>query len=93
MEYSLLSACVCLLLGCCIQDNDQFRQSLSNILPDHSFKPLIEELKKLRDFAHLAVSRFSNLIYTNLINISSRLYLGYNDAKRKRKSTKNFAIV
>ncbi|OTF75428.1 hypothetical protein BLA29_011648, partial [Euroglyphus maynei] len=54
MEYSLLSACVCLLLGCCIQDNNEYRQSLSNILPDHSFKPLIEQLKKLRDFAHLA---------------------------------------
>ncbi|KAH9512023.1 hypothetical protein DERF_010439 [Dermatophagoides farinae] len=53
MEYSLLSACVCLLLGCCIQENNQHRKLLYDILPDHSFKPLIEQLKKLRDFAHL----------------------------------------
>ncbi|KAH9528806.1 hypothetical protein DERF_002721 [Dermatophagoides farinae] len=55
MEYSLLSAYVCLLLGCCIQENNQHRKLLFDILPDHSFKPLIEQLKKLRDFVHLTV--------------------------------------
>lgn len=58
MEHSLLSACICLLFGCCIMENQQYRESLKDELPNNSFKPLIEQLEKLRDFAHLAVSDF-----------------------------------
>lgn len=58
MEHSLLSACVCLLFGCCIQENDDYMQILKDTLPNNSFDPLIEMLEKLRDFAHLAVSCF-----------------------------------
>lgn len=56
MEHSLLAACVCLLFGCCIQDNDDYMHTLKDSLPNNSFDPLIEILEKLRDFAHLAVS-------------------------------------
>lgn len=54
MEHSLLAACVCLLFGCCIQDNDDYMHTLKDSLPNNSFDPLIEILEKLRDFAHLA---------------------------------------
>ncbi|KAI2804224.1 hypothetical protein BLOT_003203 [Blomia tropicalis] len=54
MEHSLLSACVCLLFGCCIQDNEENMNILKESLPNMSFDPLIEMLEKLRDFAHLA---------------------------------------
>lgn len=56
MEHSLLSACVCLLFGCCIQENEDYMNTLKDSLPNKSFDPLIEMLEKLRDFAHLAVS-------------------------------------
>lgn len=56
MEHSLISACVCLLFGCCIQDNTDYRTRIEQALPNGSFDPLIEMLEKLRDFAHLAVS-------------------------------------
>lgn len=56
MEHSLLAACVCLMFGCSIKDNDQYMTTLKNALPNHSFDPLVEMLEKLRDFAHLAVN-------------------------------------
>ena len=64
MEHSLLSACVCLLFGCCIQDNEENMNILKESLPNMSFDPLIEMLEKLRDFAHLAV----NIFYFNFIH-------------------------
>ena len=56
MEHSLLAACVCLMFGCCIKDNEDYMSILKNTLPNSSFDPLIEMLEKLRDFAHLAVN-------------------------------------
>lgn len=58
MEHSLLAACVCLVFGCCIENNEDYQIRLQNALPQKSFVPLIEMLVKLRDFAHLAVSTF-----------------------------------
>lgn len=57
MEHSLVSACVCLLFGCCVQDNEDYMNILKESLPKNSLGPLIGELEKLRDFSHLAVCR------------------------------------
>ena len=56
MEHSIVAACVSLLLGCCIQDHPNGKDEIIDLLPDHSFDPLIDVLRKLNEFAHLAVS-------------------------------------
>ena len=57
MEHSIIAACVSLLLGCSIQDNPAGKDIVTSLLPDQSFDPLIDVLRKLHEFAHLAVSR------------------------------------
>ena len=56
MEHSIIAACVSLLLGCSVQDNPQGKDSVAKLLPDQSFDPLVDVLRKLHEFAHLAVS-------------------------------------
>jgi hypothetical protein len=54
MEHSVIAACVSLLLGCSVQDNSEGKHLLAGLLPDKSFDPLIDVLRKLHEFAHLA---------------------------------------
>jgi hypothetical protein len=56
MEHSIIAACVSLLLGCTVQDDPDGKEIVTHLLPDHSFDPLIDVLRKLHEFAHLAVS-------------------------------------
>lgn len=57
MEHSIIAACVSLLLGCSIQgDPKSGKELIANLLPEQSFDPLIDVLRKLHEFAHLAVS-------------------------------------
>lgn len=76
MEHSIIAACISLLLGCCIQDNGQYTNTVRENLPNLSFDPLVEVLQKLRDFAYLAVSHNSLevLINLKLINIYTYFY-------------------
>ncbi|CAG2111189.1 unnamed protein product, partial [Medioppia subpectinata] len=54
MEHSIIAACIALLLGCTIQDNMRYTNTVRSNLPNQSFDPLVEVLQKLRDFAYLA---------------------------------------
>ena len=56
MEHSIVAACISLLLGCSVQDNQTGMESVADLLPDRSFDPLVDVLRKLHEFAHLAVS-------------------------------------
>jgi len=54
MEHSIIAACISLLLGCSVQDNPEGRNTVADLLPDRSFEPLIDVVRKLQEFAHLA---------------------------------------
>ena len=56
MEHSIIAACISLLLGCAVQDDPQGKANVSKLLPNESFDPLLDVLRKLHEFAHLAVS-------------------------------------
>lgn len=54
MEHSVIAACLAILFGCIIQDNNEFREQLISCLHQQSVAPLVDVLQKLHDFAHLA---------------------------------------
>lgn len=63
MEHSIIAACVSLLLGCSIQTDPKAGKDLiAKMLPDSSFDPLIDVLRKLHEFAHLAVCHNHSLV-------------------------------
>lgn len=63
MEHSIIAACISLLLGCTIQDNKEYTETIRDHLPDLSFEPLVDVLQKLHEFAHLAVRIFYCFVY------------------------------
>lgn len=54
MEHSVIAACLAILFGCIIQDNQEYKDILISHLRQNSVAPLIDVLQKLHDFAHLA---------------------------------------
>lgn len=62
MEHSIVAACVSLLLGCAVQDSRHYMQHLVKCLPTRSLEPLSDVLKKLHEFARLAVSHTISLL-------------------------------
>lgn len=54
MEHSIIAACLAILFGCLIQDNNDYKQLLTSYLTKGSYAPLIDVLQKLQEFAHLA---------------------------------------
>jgi hypothetical protein len=68
MEHSIIAACISLLLGCSVQDDEEGKQSLAKLLPNESFDPLFDVVRKLHEFAHLAVSPTPELFFLTLSN-------------------------
>lgn len=54
MEHSIIAACLALLFGCIIQDNNELREQLVSYLHQNSVAPLVDVLQKLHEFTHLA---------------------------------------
>ena len=70
MEEGIMAAYVALLLGFLLLQNEYLVPQLRDLLPDHSFKPLLKSLQALFDFMELTVRvRERGCGYRNLVSL------------------------